>query len=336
VTRRALLWLLLCAASAPASAAPPMNYLEAHGANAAPITPLTWAVLIVSLAVIAVISGLLVAGLIRTRQRYAAEHELIKPQPRDEYFIFWGVGVTALVLLATVIWTMLTLSSLSRAPQDEKPLALTVTARQWWWEVRYQDEDPARSFVTANEIHLPVGQRAHVLLVGGDVIHSFWIPQLAGKTDVIPGQRNETWLHASKPGVYRGQCGEYCGRQHANMGLFAVAQTPEDYDAWRAAQLKSPPPPQGPEALAEQEVFFQKCGVCHAVRGTRAGGVLGPDLSHFASRETIGAGVLPNTSENLAAWIEDPQRFKPGCFMPKHDLTPEELGKIVGFVQSLK
>ncbi len=173
-------------------------------------------------------------------------------------------------------------------------------------------------------------------MISGDVIHSFWIPALNGKTDVIPGQRNTTWFTASRTGVYRGQCGEYCGRQHAHMAMEVIAQSPDDFRAWQDHQLESAPPPATPEAEADLNAFIRKCGVCHSVRGTRAGGALGPDLSHFVTRRTVAAGTLPNTIGNLSAWIADPQHVKPGNLMPDPDISGQDLSRIRDFLQTLK
>jgi cytochrome c oxidase subunit 2 len=171
-------------------------------------------------------------------------------------------------------------------------------------------------------------------LIGGDVIHSFWVPQLAGKMDAIPGQTNETWIEADSPGTYRGQCTEYCGLEHARMAMLVVAQSPAEFQAWWTHQLVDPPAPQG-VALTGQQAFQSHCASCHAVRGTDAAGALGPDLSHLMQRATIAAGVLPNDDATLAHWIADPQSLKPGSLMPAPELTGQDLANVHAYLKTL-
>jgi cytochrome c oxidase subunit 2 len=248
-------------------------------------------------------------------------------------WIWIGVGTSSLVLLASVVWTMRVLADVT-SPSTRPALTIEVTGRQWWWQVRYLSDDPARVFFTANEIHIPTGVPVKFRLIGGDVIHSFWVPALSGKTDTIPGQTNESWLEASKPGTYKGQCTEYCGVEHAHMGLLVIAQAPAQFRAWYAHQLQSPAPVAG-EQLAGQEDFNMHCGSCHAIRGTDAAGVLGPDLSHLMTRKTIAAATLANTPENLTRWISDPQGVKPGALMQRPELSGAELADIRSYLDTL-
>ena len=242
----------------------------------------------------------------------------------------------------------------------------------WWWEAQYHDAQPEHAFFTANELHIPVGEPVRVRLRTADVIHSFWIPELAGKTDLIPGQRNETWIQADRPGRYRGQCAEYCGMEHAKMALYVVADPPAEFTRWVAAQrqpapalvpaaiaspataLASPPvgeamPATAPQpagaaatvggdtlARAGQAVFVASCGACHAVRGSDALGRVGPDLTHVASRATIGGGILPNTPGNLAGWVANAQGIKPGSRMPTLPLPPGDLLAVVHYLATLR
>jgi cytochrome c oxidase subunit 2 len=230
---------------------------------------------------------------------------------------------------------VVTLAAVSQPPA--KPaFTIEVTGHQWWWQVRYLSDEPARIFTTANEIHVPVGKPVAVKLASSDVIHSFWVPALTGKTDLIPGQTNVTWIEAKEPGVYRGQCTEYCGVQHAHMGLLVVASPPREFDAWWDGQLAG-----AASALTEttehgEAAFVGRCGICHTVRGTPAGGIVGPDLSHFMTRTTIAAGTLPNNTGDLAGWIADPQHIKPGSRMPQPEVTPGELQQIVSYLHTLK
>jgi cytochrome c oxidase subunit 2 len=256
----------------------------------------------------------------------------VLPEGRAMPWVWIGVGLSTALLLASVIWTVLVLARL--APGAEPRLTIEVTGRQWWWQVRYLAADPAQSFTTANEIHIPVGEPVRLKLVAGDVIHSFWVPQLTGKTDLIPGQTNESWIEARQPGVYRGQCGEYCGVQHAHMGFLVIADTPADFARWRSHQLEAPPADAAGSAGAA--LFTARCGGCHTVRGTDAAGVLGPDLSHLMTRRTLAAALLPNDGPSLGHWIADPQGLKPGNFMSVPPLTAKDLGDIHAYLNRLR
>ena len=238
--------------------------------------------------------------------------------------VFVLIGVSARVIAA--------IQNASPPPQT---LKIQLVGHQWWWEVRYPDY----GLVTANEIHVPVspdGKRAAYLeLTSVDVIHSFWVPQLAGKTDLIPNRINYTWIDPRQPGVYVGNCAEYCGTQHANMLLRVIAQEQADFDSWMAQQQK--PANDDPQASAAKATFRSlACVNCHMVRGTPAIGKFGPDLSHLMSRQTLAAGVLVNNAQNLRAWVNDPQESKPGCFMPSMKLTDPQLDQVVSYLQSLK
>ena len=330
--------LLLIGAALPlsTSAATPMSYLRTFGPAGDPATVLGHGLGIVSILVMVIIAVLLLASIYRKRARAASARELTVS--RDEGGLSWiyiGVGVSTLVLIACAVWTMFTVAAVAM-PRSAADLTLRVTAAQWWWNVRYQDKDPSRIFQVANEIHIPVGQPVRVELASSDVIHSFWIPQLAGKMDVIPGQTNVTWLEANRPGVYRGQCGEYCGAQHAHMSMYVVADAPADYRAWTEQQRRGAAAvPAGPLQQGEK-TFVAYCGACHTVRGTDAGGIVGPDLTHLMSRRTIAAGLLPNTPGNLAAWIANAQALKPGCRMPTLALSGPELSAVVAYLDTLK
>jgi cytochrome c oxidase subunit 2 len=250
-------------------------------------------------------------------------------------WIYIGSGITLLVLFGTTIWVLLVLSAVA-APAKKPAMTIEVSGHQWWWEARYQGGDAAKTLVTANEIHIPVGEPVHLRLVSNDVIHSFWIPKLAGKTDMIPGQVNYAWLQADHPGTYRGQCGEFCGAQHAHMALYVIAQERPAFDAWMQAQLADAATPANALVLRGQQVFLTRCSVCHAVRGTDAGGALGPDLTHLMSRATIGAGALPNNTGSLEGWIANAQAIKPGARMPPQNLSPEELHAVSAYLQTLE
>jgi cytochrome c oxidase subunit 2 len=211
-----------------------------------------------------------------------------------------------------------------------------VTAHQWWWEAKYASRNPSQNFVTANEIHVPVGVPVLLKLNAGDVIHSFWVPKLSGKMDLIPGQTNLTWVQADAPGVYWGQCAEYCGAQHARMAFQVVAEPMRKFEAWRRAQLQTAPPP-ATEAQARGLALVEfRCAMCHTVRGTSALASIGPDLTHVMSRRTIAAGTLPNTPGNLVGWIANPQATKPGALMPNQHLSGPALNDLLAYMETLK
>lgn len=251
-------------------------------------------------------------------------------------WIYVGLGATVVVLLIAFGGTMVTLEAASH-PRVAPTITLDVTGHQWWWEVRYADaRDPSLGFVTANEIHLPVGVPVRVRLHSADVIHSFWLPQIAGKTDAIPGQTNETWLEARQEGKSLGPCTEYCGLEHAMMSIAVTAESPDAFAKWAALQRSDAPVPTTDAARRGAVVFARSCGSCHAVSGTNALGRLGPELTHVASRPTIGAGALDNNGSNLARWIRDPQRVKEGTRMPAMPLDDAELSAVVAYLQTLR
>jgi len=285
-------------------------------------------------AAVTVIISLLVAAAIWRKPAEPAQTELAAADGGMGW-VWIGVSISTLVLLFSVVWTMAVLARVT-SPGTKPALTVEITGRQWWWQVRYLSGDPAQVFTTADEIHIPAGVPVKFVLIGGDVIHSFWVPALGGKTDLIPGQTNETWLEAHAPGIYRGQCAEYCGVEHAKMSLLVIAQTMRDFEAWRVREMQSPARPASGEQWAGQALFVAHCGACHAVRGTDAGGQLGPDLSHLTSRKTLAAGSLPNDAAHLAQWISDPQGVKPGNLMQKPDLAPNELRDVVAYLGTLQ
>jgi len=221
-------------------------------------------------------------------------------------------------------------------PAHAPAFTVEVTASQWWWALRYDAKTSSQTFTTANEIHIPVGQPVRFALSSPDVIHSFWVPKLGGKMDIIPGQTNITWLQADKAGVYRGQCAVFCGMEHARMAMLVIAQAPKDFEAWRESQVSDSPPPGTVIAQAGQQIFQAHCAACHTIRGTNAAGLVGPDLSHLMSRQTLAAGVLPNTPEHLADWIVHAQRIKPDSHMPDQKLSDPQLAAVMAYLQTLR
>jgi cytochrome c oxidase subunit II len=216
-------------------------------------------------------------------------------------------------------------------------LEVEIVANQWWWDVRYLSHDPSRTIRTANELHLPVGVAARITLKSNDVIHSFWIPNLAGKQDLIPGRINDLTIRPLHEGVYRGQCAEFCGLQHAHMALDVTVESPSEFAAWQAQQGRLAPPPANPLQFAGfQYVTTRECASCHNIGGTPASGQVAPDLTHLASRRSIAAGTFPMSRGHLYAWIADPQSAKPGNNMPYVGLEPQELHAIVAYLETLR
>ena len=241
--------------------------------------------------------------------------------------------MTGFALLSASVVTGRAVGSL----QSPEPLAIEITGHQWWWEVRYLSDQPQLMATTANELHIPVGRPVALTLKSADVIHSFWVPSLHGKMDLVPGRVNTLWIQAERPGIYRGQCAEYCGMQHAHMGLVTVAESPDGFVRWLTAQRATAAPPSTPEQSRGRDVFERgPCAMCHTIRGTSAAAVLGPDLTHVASRGTIAAGRAPNTRGYLAGWLADPQQLKPGNRMPATGLSPEDLQALVAYLETLR
>jgi len=242
----------------------------------------------------------------------------------------WTIA-PALVLLVIAVPTIRVVFRTQTAVAPKNALAVTVRGWQWWWEFRY----PSLDVVTANELHLPVGRPILFSLEGTDVIHSFWVPQLGGKRDVVPGRLNGLSLIADRPGEYWGQCAEFCGASHANMRLRVVVQEPAAFEQWAAAQKAAAPEPSGDAAEGKSVFARSACVGCHTIRGVSAG-ALGPDLSHFGSRELFGAGLWPTTVDNVVAWLKDPPALKPGSRMPNLHLSDAEAKALAVYLTSLK
>jgi cytochrome c oxidase subunit 2 len=283
-----------------------------------------------------VVAGLILYTIFKFRRR---GNDLDREEPPQIYGsnqieVAWTV-IPILIVFVLIGVSARVIAAVQNASPPKEALHVTLIGHQWWWEVIYPDFH----ITTANEIHVPAtadGRNAtYLTLQSIDVIHSFWVPQLAGKTDLIPNRNNFAWIDPREPGIYLGNCAEYCGTQHANMLLRVVAQTPEDFRQWAAAQQKT-----AVDELTwhDAKLEFQSlsCVNCHAVRGTPAIGKFGPDLTHLLSRQTLGAGVIPNTTANLRSWVSDPQDAKPGCLMPSLKLTDKELDQVVAYLGTLK
>ncbi|WP_201837739.1 cytochrome c oxidase subunit II [Microvirga zambiensis] len=310
--------------------------LDAHGPAAHTLANMFW----IFVAVLGTVWFLTMAALLLAlRRRRPVDADPLVTDPGTEKRMTMTISVAIGLTLVTVI----TFTGLSYAAQKvlyshkDGALTLLVTGQQWWWEVTYEDEQPSRVFTTANEIHIPVGEPVLIKLEASDVIHSFWIPNLTGKMDAIPGRQNQIQIQADRPGLYRGQCAEFCGLQHAHMGIVVIADTREDFERWRDHQVSSAIAPNDPERQRGMEIFLSRpCIMCHQVRGTDAGGKVAPDLTHVGSRRTIGAGTLTTTRGNIAAWIVDPHGVKPGVNMPTIQLEPDEVQPLASYLEGLK
>jgi cytochrome c oxidase subunit 2 len=325
--------------SGAAAAERPMYYLETFGPKGDVTATLTWGLIAQSLIVVGLVSIMVVIGVIWRRRFDTGDVHRLLPVTRSPGGVTWiyiGLALTTVSLAAFTFWTIDVMAEIDE-PSQEPRFTIEIVGQQWWWGARYSVEGaPYRTFDTANELHIPVGEPVRIRLRSQDVIHSFWVPALAGKTDVIPGQVNETWIQADAVGVYRGQCAEYCGAQHAHMAMRVFADPPEVFEAWWNEQLEpAEPVPAATLADAGQRQFQLRCGGCHTVRGTLAGGQVGPDLTHLMSRTTIAAGMLPNTIGHLSGWVANPQTIKPESKMPNLELSGPQLTAIRHYLLTL-
>lgn len=241
----------------------------------------------------------------------------------------WMAAGAIVVALSVLIVGSFVADRALVATRDDPALLVRVTGHQWWWRIEYRDPGTDRWIETANELHLPIGRTTRVALGSADVIHSFWVPNVAGKIDMIPGRHNQIDLTPRRAGWFRGQCAEFCGTQHAHMALDVKVDAPADFDRWLAMQAR----PAAPQA---QAVFAQRCAACHRVRGTQASGRAGPDLTHVAARRSIAAGTLPMTRGALQGWIQQPQAVKPGTSMPAVPLSAAEALAVADYVGTLR
>lgn len=308
--------------------------LEPHGVSAISLRHLIILIVAVCSVVWMLVMIALIAALWRNRDNSPAS-----PGPQNERrmtIAVTGAAIATVLMISTfTIMSFFATRALSVAGPDD--LTIRVRGLQWWWDAEYIGPDPSQRFETANEIHIPVGRNVRLKLEGLDVIHSFWVPSLAGKQDLIPGRPNELTIRAERAGVYRGQCAEFCGMQHAHMALLVFVETQDDFDRWANAQRRDAIQPAAEEIAAGLQTFLAKpCAACHTIRGTAAGGTTGPDLTHVGSRRTIAAGLFETTRGSLSAWTADPQTIKPGNNMPMVPLTPDELRAVSAYLASLK
>jgi cytochrome c oxidase subunit 2 len=317
------------------------------------IRSLSVLVLAITAFIFLVVEGILVYSLLRFRRpgvgARPGDPTPARTEPPQVYGskpieIAW-TAAPALVVFVLVLVTARTLWEVNVPPPqpqaEDNALFVTVVGRQWWWEYTYDHYNGRElGFTTANELHVPASEAGvprpvRLTLKSADVCHSFWVPRLAGKTDLIPGRTNSMWFQTDRPGLYVGQCAEYCGTQHANMLLRVVVDPPSDFERWLENEQK--PAAEGPDGSAGRAAFLaQSCINCHRVRGTPANGTYAPDLTHLMSRETLASGMVPNTPENLRRWVADPQKIKPGCLMPAFGLGDRERNEIVDYLQTLR
>lgn len=295
-------------------------------------TLMSWVSFAVFLVVVATVAVAVLVG-IRHRARPNA------PAPSEMALsrgVAGGVGLTVIILIGLLVASISTGRAVGSLPASSA-VTVEIIGHQWWWEIQYEDSVPSRRVVTANELHIPTNRPIVLKATSRDVIHSFWVPNLQGKRDLIPGYTTAIWLQASRPGRFRGQCAEFCGLQHAHMALEVIAEPDEAFEAWLDGMRLPARDPPADVGRAGRDIFMQaRCPGCHAVRGSDAAGQVAPDLTHVASRRTLGAGTLSNTAEHLAIWIRDPQASKPGNQMPPNPLPADDIQALVAYLETLR
>jgi cytochrome c oxidase subunit 2 len=309
------------------------SVLDPAGPQAARIGELWWLMLWVCTAIYGLVLIVLLWGSFRRRAQAAADPGT---ERRVTRWVGGATAVSAVILLGFLVASVATGNSLNSLVSP-RALEIELTGFQWWWRVEYADPTPSQRVITANEIHIPVGRPVHLRLASRDVIHSFWVPELHGKRDLIPGRPSELWLRADRPGVFRGQCAEFCGWQHAHMALLVIAEPEDRFAAWLESQRRPAAEPATALQQRGKAVFeSQACPLCHAIQGTGAGASAGPDLTHLAGRRTLAAGTLRNSRGNLAGWILDPQSVKPGNRMPAVSLGSDDLQALLDYLEALR
>jgi cytochrome c oxidase subunit II len=313
------------------------DILHSAGPQAARIESLWWLTLAMCTVVFAAILVAVALAVMRKRHGAAATPPdlsfITRKERGAEVAVVASLGVSLLGLIVLTLASFVTDRALASLGAPD--LEIDVTGHQWWWDARYDDQDKSKIFVVANEIHIPVGKPVLLRLKADDVIHSFWVPNLSGKKDMIPGREATLTLQADKPGTYRGQCAEFCGAQHAKMAFLVVAD--EKYEEWAEAQRRPAPEPANEQQRRGRELFVDgRCAMCHAIQGTPANAQRAPDLTHLMSRQTLAAGAVPNSIGHLAGWILDPSSIKPGTNMPPNPMQPDELHALLAYLATLK
>ncbi len=312
-----------------------MSTLGAGSREAARVTHLTWFLIILAAIIYVIVMAAMVVAIVRRRGTVSDAPDLARKGVRP---VIIGGAVIPGVILVILFIAGLSAMRAYPTPPGVTPVRFTVIGHQWWWEAIYHDSASGASFRTANEIHVPVGRQVEIRLMSADVIHSFWVPRLQGKIDVIPGDTNAIRFTATKPGSYRGQCAEYCGMQHANMAFAIVAEEPAAFERWLEAQRRPSAIPADSDAQAgERLVVRGVCASCHTIGGTPAAGRVGPDLTHVASRAMLAAGTLHNNRATMEAWITNAQSLKPGVLMPSlPQYSGRELLAMTTYLESLR
>jgi cytochrome c oxidase subunit 2 len=309
------------------------SVLDAQGEAAIALKNLIIFIALVAAAIWLAVVSVMVFALVR-RNGQTAGHDH-RSERAMTIAVATATAATAVIVGILTVASFYTTRALNSG--GDADVTIIVRAQQWWWQFIYTSPDQKQLFQTANELHIPVGKTVRLRLQAADVIHSLWVPSLAGKLDLIPGRENILTLRAERPGVYRGQCAEFCGLQHSHMAFVVLAEDDADYQHWLAGQQLDGAAPSAAEAIAGQSVFLaRQCAACHTIRGTPASGSTGPDLTHVGSRRTIAAGLLETTRGSLAAWIADPQTLKPGNNMPIVPLTADELRQLSAYMESLR
>jgi cytochrome c oxidase subunit 2 len=304
------------------------SLLAGRGSESRAIAGVWWIMFGLATAVYVIVAGFILLAAVRGRLRSGPRESRVSD---TGFIVVGGIAVPAVILAVLAVVTVHTASSLRRP--DSRAVRIDVVGKQWWWAVDY----PGLGITTANEVHVPVGRAVEIGLTSDNVLHSFWVPQLAGKVDTIPGQTNTLRFTVRKAGVYLGECAEFCGLQHARMKFQVIADPPAEFDRWVARERRPPGEPAS-ELAARGAVAFQRlpCAGCHRIRDTQAQGTVGPDLSDFGSRRTVGAVTVPNTRGYLSGWISNAQALKPGNLMPQITMSPDDSASIVEYLESLK
>jgi cytochrome c oxidase subunit 2 len=324
----------------PASVA--QSALDPAGPAAVYIARLWWLMFWLTTAVFVVTIGFLAWGVLRGRRPppFVERRRQIRPDPASDRAltgaVAMAVGATVVILFGVLLASFLTERAVS-ARGAASAVTIDITGYQWWWQIEYEDPNPSLRVTTANEIHIPIGRPVALKVTSRDVIHSFWVPNLQGKRDLIPGYTTAIWIQADRPGVFRGQCAEFCGYQHAHMAFYVTAESDDEFQRWLTAQRAEAATPSSDTERHGRDVFLSStCTQCHTIRGTIAGARLGPDLTHVASRGTIAAGTLPNTVGHLAGWVSDSQSIKPGNRMPPNAISGDDLQALLVYLERLK
>ncbi len=335
VGRRLPAALAVAAAGATAGSgcAGPHHVFDPAGGPARDIAALGWVLFAVCAVVYVLVMLALTWALLRRRTDTDGSPETGRQLTR---VVALATGVTTATIVGLTVASAVTGHGLT-SPMGAGAVTVDAIGHQWWWDFQYRDVSPAEFVSTPNELHVPLGQPVVIKTMSRDVIHSFWVPNLHGKRDLIPGQVTQTWITADRPGIYRGLCAEFCGHQHARMAFTVVVEPVAKFKAWIDHQRGNASEPATDQERRGREVFLgSPCATCHTIRGTRAASRVGPDLTHVGSRMTLAAGTLPNTAPHLAQWIGDPQSIKPGSRMPQVPLSADDQRALIAYLRRLQ